>query len=207
MKQANMSCCSRISSKKKVNKAYRIRRIRYRQLVHNSEDSAVSNIVTSIMMLGIFLSILAMIFTVYIPSWAKTGEVNHMESVANSFFELKSTIDKQIADDDSIGSSLSTRIQLGAEGGAIMGIGRTSGSLEFKTTGFSIIITNSNDTNDLYGRATGKISFKSENVYYANQYFTYEIGLLFTNKYVKQVLKFHRVMVQLQVFPAIHINF
>jgi hypothetical protein len=140
------------------------------------DNDAVSNIVTSIMMLGIFLSILAMIFTVYIPNWAKSGEANHMERVVDSFLDLKSNIDKQIGSEKDVGTSLSTPIKLGAEGGSVMGIGRTTGSLAFYSTGFNIMVHNTEDTQNIYGQASGKISFESRNIYYTNQYLTYENG-------------------------------
>jgi hypothetical protein len=140
------------------------------------DSSAVSNIVTSIMMLGIFLSILAMVFTVYIPSWAKSGEANHMEQVMDSILDLKSSIDKQVADESGVGSTISTRVKLGAEGGSIMGIGRTSGSLSMKTTEFNISVYNTNDTQNLYDQTYGKISFRSRNIYFQNQIISYENG-------------------------------
>jgi hypothetical protein len=105
----------------KKNNVYR----KYRPTHFLINEDAVSNVVTSIMMLGIFLTILAMIFTVYIPIWAKTGESSHMENVESSFLDLKSSIDKQITDNEGVGSSYTTRIKLGAEGGAVLGIGRT----------------------------------------------------------------------------------
>jgi hypothetical protein len=141
------------------------------------------------MMLGIFLSILAMIFTVYIPTWAKTGEANHMESVESSFLDLKSTIEAQIADEDGVGTTRSTRIKLGAEGGAVLGIGRTSGSLDFTNFGFNFEIYNTNDTTDIYGRSYGKIFFRSDNIYFENQYFTYENGAVIVEQEGKTVLR------------------
>jgi hypothetical protein len=141
-----------------------------------NDNSGVSNVVTSIMMLGIFLSILAMIFTIYIPNWAKSGESAHMEKVMDSFLDLKSNIDKQINNEKDVGTTLSTKIKLGAEGGAVMGIGRTTGSLSFHTSISNITIHNSDDSQNIYSQASGMITFKSRNVYYSNQDLTYENG-------------------------------
>jgi hypothetical protein len=156
---------------------------------HFSDNSAVSNVVTSIMMLGILLTILAMIFTVYIPIWAKTGESTHMEEVENSFLDLKSTIDKQITDNEGIGSSFSTRIKLGAEGGSILGIGRTSGLLDFEPDEFSLNVYNTDDLNNIYGYSHGNIRFESENIYYTNQYFTYENGAVIIDQEGKTAMR------------------
>jgi hypothetical protein len=128
------------------------------------------------MMLGIFLTIIAMIFTVYIPLWAKTGEANHMEEVENSFLDFKSTIDKQITDNEGIGTTYTTSVRLGAEGGAVLGIGQTTGNLDFETDEFSFTIVNSDDNFNSYGNSFGNVKFTSENIYYTDQFFTYENG-------------------------------
>jgi hypothetical protein len=153
------------------------------------ENEGVSNIVTSIMMLGIFLTILAMIFTIYIPLWAKTGESNHMEDVESSFLELKSTIDKQITDDEGVGSTYSTRIKLGAEGGVVLGIGRTTGNLDFEPGDYSFTVINSDDPLNIYGNSYGTIRFVSENIYYTDQYFTYENGAVIVEQDNKAALR------------------
>ncbi len=154
----------------------KVKKTRYRPSPRLDDNTGVSNIVTSIMMLGIFLTILAMIFTLYIPLWAKTGEANHMESVESSFLDLKSTIDKQITDDEGVGSTYNTRVKLGAEGGLIMGIGRTTGNIEYEPDNFAFIVTNTDDPLNNYGNSYGNIRFESENIYYTSQYFTYENG-------------------------------
>jgi len=162
-------------------------KFRSRQLIKN--DDGLSNIVTSIMMLGILLSIVAMIFTVYVPIMAKTDESNHMEKVESSFLGLKSTIDRQIADDGGVGSTFSTRIKLGNEGGIFFGIGRTSGTLDFKPDQFNFVVTNTNDTGNLYGSCSGKVSFTSENNYYTNQNFHYESGAIIIEQEGSSVLR------------------
>ena len=154
-----------------------------------NNDSGVSNIVTSIMMLGIFLSILAMIFTVYIPNWAKSEESGHMGKAMDSFLDLKSTVDNQIGDDRGVGSSYKTQIKLGVEGGAVLGIGRTSGSLAYRTSGFEIQVYNTDDTQNIYGQGSGKITFEPRNVYFSNQYFTYENGALIIEQSNKGVMR------------------
>jgi hypothetical protein len=166
------------NSKFNGNQSVNYNRLKHMHLISPfaKENDGVSNIVTSIMMLGIFLTILAMIFTLYIPLWAKTGESNHMENVESSFLELKSTIDKQLTDDEGIGSTYSTSIKLGAEGGVILGIGRTTGNLDFEPGDFLFTVINSDDPLNIYGNSYGNIKFVSENLYYTDQYFTYENG-------------------------------
>ena len=87
-------------------------------------EEGVSNIVTSIMMLGVLMSIFGMIMSVYMPVLAKGTEINHMDEVSDVFIDLKGTIDRQIISNQ-VGSTLSTRIKLGNEGGQLLGVGRT----------------------------------------------------------------------------------
>ncbi len=141
------------------------------------------------MMLGIFLSLLAMIFTVYIPNWAKSGEANHMDGVLESFMEFKSNIDKQITTEKDVGSTLSTRIKLGSVGGAVMGIGRTTGSLYYHSTQFSIILNNTDDPQNIYGQTSGMMTYKSRNIYYPNQYFTFENGAVIVEQGNSAILR------------------
>ena len=105
---------NRISDKKRA-----ARKTDYKRRGLFRNKGAVSNIVSSIMMLGIVMTILGMVLTVYVPIWAKGLEAQHMEDVANSFADLKSTIDSQVAQGD-IGTKFSTRIQLGTEGGPLL---------------------------------------------------------------------------------------
>lgn len=153
------------------------------------QNNGVSNVVTSIMMLGIGLSILAMIFTVYIPSWAKSGEANHMESVIDSYFDFKSNVDKQIGDEKGVGSSLTTQIKLGAEGGSILGVGQTTGTLSFRSSEFNLRVYNTEDNLNNYGQASGNLYYTSRNVYFTNQYLTYENGAIIVEQSRKSIMR------------------
>jgi hypothetical protein len=130
-----------------------------------------------------------MIFTVYVPNWAKSGEASHMDKVLDSFLDLKSNIDNQIGDEKGIGDTRSTRIKLGAEGGSVMGIGRTTGSISFKTSGYNIEVYNVEDTQNIYGQASGKIFFDSSNTYFADQDFTYENGAVIVQQSGSSVIR------------------
>jgi hypothetical protein len=121
--------------------------------------------------------------------WAKTGEANHMESVESSFLDFKSTIDRQIVDNEGIGSTYSTRVKLGAEGGVILGIGRTSGNINFETEEFSLTVVNTEDPFNVYGNSYGNVRFESENIYYADQFFTYENGAVIVEQKGKSAMR------------------
>lgn len=164
-----------------------------KKFVKNEEG--VSNIVTSIMMLGVLMSIFGMVMSVYMPVLAKGTEINHMEEVGDAFIDLKSTIDRQIISNQ-VGSTLSTRVRLGNEGGQFLGVGRTDGSLEFKPHFSPGIIYNTDSPPapdgrplDIYGTNRGSISYTSNNVYYLDQKYVYENGALIIDQKGQAVMR------------------
>lgn len=148
-------------------------RCRFRSM--NRDMSGVSNIVSSIMMLGIVMTIIGMIMTVYVPMWARSKEISHMDDVQDSFEDLKIRIDDQILDND-VGSKSSTGISLGAAGGPIFGIGRSTGQLDFDSGTSTIMVYQTEDAMNIYGEGGGSITYSSRNYYYIDQTYVYENG-------------------------------
>jgi hypothetical protein len=164
-----------------------------RKFVRNEEG--VSNIVTSIMMLGVLMSIFGMVMSVYMPVLAKGTEINHMERVGDAFIDLKGNIDRQIISNQ-IDSTLSTRIKLGNEGGQFLGVGRTDGRLNFEPHYSPGIIYNTDsqldaDGNplDIYGTNRGSITYTSNNVYYLDQEYIYENGAVIIDQKGRSVMR------------------
>jgi len=168
-----------------INENYR-RNLRRRMFCRNRD--AVSNIVTSIMMLGIVFTILGMILTVYVPIWAKGIESQHMEGVANSFTDLKSTIDTQIAHGD-VDTKMTTRVKLGTEGGPLLGLGQSTGGIEFQPAASTLQVFNTDDAFEKYGTGRGKIVFDSNNIYYVDQKYIYENGAVILDQVGSNLMK------------------
>lgn len=164
------------------------RRKAYVRRLIRTDDGAVSNIVTSIMMLGIVFTILGMILTVYVPVWAKSQEATHMEDVANSFTELKSTVDAQIAQGD-LGTKMSTRVKLGTEGGPLLGLGQSTGGLLFQPESSQMSIYNTDDAFEKYGTGRGKLSYQASNIYYVEQQYVYENGAVILEQQGSTLMK------------------
>ena len=128
----------------------------------SGDDSGVSNIVSSIMMLGIIMTLIGMVMTVYLPMWARSNEVSHLEDVSDSFIDLKITIDNQIMTND-MGSKFNTRIKLGAGGGPMLGIGRSSGSIDFDSGRSTITVYQTEDGLNMFGEGGGNLFYGSNN--------------------------------------------
>lgn len=152
------------------------------------DNRGVSNIVTSIMMMGIVFTILGMVLTVYVPIWAKSLESQHMDEVNNSFTDLKSTVDSQIAQDD-VGTKMTTRVTLGTEGGPLLGLGQSTGSLQFHPQHSLLSVYNSNDSFEKYGTGRGRITFQANNFYFPDQDYIFENGAVILNQMGNSLMK------------------
>ena len=154
----------------------------------NRNESGVSNIVTSIMMLGIVMTLLGMILTIYVPMWARSNEISHVEDASDSFIDLKITADNQILSND-VGSKFSTRVSLGSSGGPMLGIGRTTGSLDFDSGRGTIMVYQTEDTMNIFGEGGGNLIFDSNNNYYIDQTLVYENGAILVSQDDSSIMK------------------
>lgn len=162
-------------------------RLSWKFRMANDRDG-ISNIVTSIMMLGIVFTILGMVLTVYVPVWAKGLESGHMEDVSDAFIDLKSTIDTQIAQGDT-GTKMSTRVVLGTEGGPLLGLGQTTGNIQYQPDRSMMSVFNENDNFEKYGTGRGRVQFQSNNIYFVDQDYIYENGAVIMDQDGSRVMK------------------
>ncbi len=150
------------------------------------EDQGVSNVVATIMLLAIFMSLLGMIMSTYLPAWARTNEATHMLDAADSFLMLKSNIDTQILRSE-VDTTMTTTMTLGARGGPLFGVGRSSGSLMMEDFASNNSMYNSTE---LMMRGKGAINFTTNNYYLDNQRFHYEHGGVILEQGENSVMKF-----------------
>ncbi len=122
------------------------------------DDSGVSNVVSLIMIASILISLLGMIFTTYVPAWAKDTEVQTLNGAMDSYMDLKTGMDTlAIAGDP--GTSVTTKITLGSSGGPVFGFGRMTGSIQLVTD--SGVTEVSDDTGLIYGQGRGELVYSS----------------------------------------------
>ena len=95
----------------------------------NEKDDAVAGIIVAILLVGLIISVLAIIQTVYVPRWMEQKEAEHMDTVLDQFALLKFAIDSQ-ALHKSENVSLSTSITLGSKEWPIFSSSRAYGTLE-----------------------------------------------------------------------------
>jgi hypothetical protein len=143
-------------------------------------DNALVGIVVTFLLIGLIVSVLAIIQSVYIPKWMEQTESEHMDEVADQFAQLKSAIDTQAV----IGSNqpthtflstISTGITLGSRELPFFMSTRAYGSLNIlPDTSYRVVI------NDRYGgvsdNSSATIQYSSSNAYFLDQSYIYEGG-------------------------------
>jgi len=151
----------------------------YRKCFSRNRD-AMSNIVVSIMMLGIVLTLIGGVLTNYMPGWAKNQEIGHMDDVLGSVTDFKSQIDSSILREDT-GALFTSRVQLGTQGGPILNIGQTTGQLEMDPgtnphiSQYSVTDDDGSTSRNLFN-TKGTLKFQGNNNYYQDQDYIYENG-------------------------------
>ena len=137
------------------------------------DRKGVSNVIASIMILGIMTSILGMIFTTYVPAMAASIQYAHMSQVNRDLLDLKSNIDVQIVRGD-VGVTMSSVITLGDSGGPFLGVGSNTGGLTFSSANTPANMYNRTTPTESYAQGSGMISYNSNNDRIVNKNYFFE---------------------------------
>jgi len=150
---------------------------RKKNAIHMKDDStAVVGIVTSILLVGLFISIFAIIQTVYVPQWMEEIESEHMNTVSGQFSQMKFALDIQLhGTNQTIHPSISSPIQLGSEKIPYLLSTRASGTLSIYEQCTTIFVTN-NSQSEVF--ILNGVRYQSQNNYYVDQTYLYETGAI-----------------------------
>jgi len=162
-------------------------------------ESAVSTVVSFVLLLGLFVTVLAVFNAHYIPEWKADAEKAHMDDVYDDMSQLKARADMlslaSSLDEDST-VSLSIPIKMGGGDIPIVGPTKSSGVLSVNDDdNFRISIEGLNTTNstnqlvisDSY--FPGNIRYASNNGYYVDQTFAYENGAVIVSQRERSLMK------------------
>ncbi len=141
-------------------------------------DEAVAGIVVAVMIVGLVLAIISIIQTIYIPKWMESREAEHMGVVSNQFSNLKYTIDTQIALKEDV--PVSSSITLGSRELGFFMSNKAFGRLALIPNGWAHRIVRY--AGDTYEDNFGILRYASENAYFLNQIYNYEIGGVVLNQ-------------------------
>lgn len=142
------------------------------------DDDAVVGIVVTVLLIGLFLSIITMLNTVYVPQWLEDSEAAHMDEISNQFTQLKYALDIQSIVDDS--TVISTPIKLGTREIPLFNRGRTFDTLDIINDAVIIDFDCWENAGETF--KSDAIVFSSGNSYFIDQSYIYEAGALIVNQ-------------------------
>lgn len=145
--------------------------------IRNKEE-AVAGIVVAVMIVGLVLAVISIIQTIYIPKWMEAREAEHMGVVADQFSQLKFAIDSQVALKEDV--PISTSITLGSRELGFFMSNKAFGRLAIISNGWAYRVTRT--VGDTYEDTFGILRYTSENAYYLNQAYNYEMGGVVLNQ-------------------------
>ena len=150
----------------------------------NSDDGVVGIVVT-VLLIGLFMAVLVMVNTIYVPQWIEESEAAHMETVSNQFAKLKYVLDIQSVINDS--TSMSTPITLGTKEIPFFDSGQSFDQLEIVENAVNITFSRYGTTAK-YSYIEDIIKFSSSNSYFVDQSYIYEAGALIIGQEDSHVL-------------------
>ena len=161
-------------------------------------DSAISAVISAVLILGLIVTATTMYQVRYVPAWKSDAECSHLADVYEDMANLKSQIDMLsvvIAANPGSQVSVSVPIKMGGGDIPVIGPGRSSGTLSVNDNGCGMWIDANNATgmlpysSDVSLTGLGSISYRSCNNYYLNQMFEYENGALILVQEDRSVMK------------------
>ena len=150
------------------------------------DRQGVTNVVSMIMIIAIIVSFMGMVFATYMPAWGKDIEVQTLNEAMDSFMDLKSGLDTLAVGGDQ-GTTMTTKIALGSDGGPVFGFGRMSGSLNLYEEDAMVVV--SDDSGYIYGQGRGSLVYRSQNLYVEDQKITLEGGAIIREQAGSSVVK------------------
>jgi len=150
-------------------------------------DEGVSNVISSIMLLAITLSVVGTVMEIYLPAWGKDVESRHMEDTVTQIYNLRSIIEEQnvLGVEGAVSSSV---FSMGSPGGALFGTGRVWGSMDVITASGQCEVTDSTGST-IYGRGVGYILYTADNGYIEDYSLLYQQGAIVMKQGDSLVLK------------------
>ena len=145
--------------------------------------SGVVGIVATVLVIGLLITFVGIIRTVYAPNWLEQKEAQHMNDVQNQFTELKYTLDVSSLLGTNI--AISNYVTLGSEELPFFNMGRTFDTLGISSEDFRMNVSNATDA---FSFSMCDIFFSSRNNYFVNQVLCLEAGALILSQSPNSIL-------------------
>lgn len=139
-------------------------------------DNAVAGIIVAVMVVGLVLGVISIVQTVYVPKWMESKEAEHMGIIGSQISQLKYAIDTQcLSDQPSTTGIVSSPITLGSKELGFLVSSKAFGHLNLLQNDWKIMFTYGSQTRTF---SFGTLKYTSENVYYLDQTYKYEVGCI-----------------------------
>jgi len=142
-------------------------------------NEGVVGIVVAVLLIGLMVSVVSLVQSVYVPKWMEQKEAEHMNEISSQFSHLKFAIDTQ-SSTGQLSSPIASSITLGSKEMPFLMSLRAFGYLDILPD--SIYFDFANNT-DSYQFSLGSIKYSSLNGYYLDQSFVYQAGAVIVNQY------------------------
>jgi hypothetical protein len=142
--------------------------------VWRRDGAGVSGAVTAVMLLLIITSVVSIVMTFFVPIWGEADESQHMRQALEQFYAMRENVDAQILQPSPIMAS--SKITLGNEPNALLGMYRTAGRLAANPFNGSLSVYNTTDQTDLFALSRGNVTFTSQNAYIPQRSYIFEQG-------------------------------
>jgi hypothetical protein len=172
------------------------------------DDEASAGVVSILLAILVFVILLTLVTSVWMPEWMETAENDHSKEVNAQFAHIKSSIDKQILNGDTkflIGNPLT----LGSKGVSIFG---TDSSGTFSINSFteddlSAYCNVRNESGEINVTSTGGMRYESNNIHYVDQFLAYENGAIILGQGKGQVVRTRPQFTIEKHGPVAHMGF
>lgn len=145
--------------------------------VLRNTDEATVGVIVAVLMVGLIVLVISLVQTFYVPRWMEQKEAEHMDEVLDQFSLLKFAIDMQILTEQD--TPVSTPINLGNKKLPFL---KSSGSFGFLGISSNLGINITTTYDDSTQISIGRITYSSENTYFLDQSFIYEVGAVITSQ-------------------------
>ena len=169
--------------------------------LRNANEATVG-IIVAILMVGLILLVISLVQTFYVPRWMEQREAEHMDEVLNQFSLLKFAIDIQILTEQD--TPVSTPINIGNKKLPFLESSSSFGFLGISSN-LGINITTTDDNSNQI--SIGRITYSSENVYFLEHTFIYEVGAVITSQSEGNVMSIIPSFEVLYSNPAVKLTF
>ncbi|MHC1582566.1 MAG: hypothetical protein ACXQT5_06235 [Candidatus Syntropharchaeia archaeon] len=154
------------------------------------DDSGNVVIVAVVMLLGLLVTVAAIIHAIYAPAWKGSKEAVHMDEVCEDFKDLKMAIDIVASSFPNRVAASSRHIRMGGGELPLISPGKSGGTLRTDPDLPSIYIATDNYTQTLSFEHLGSIEFDSDNQHELDRTYVYENGGVIVEELNRSMMRF-----------------